>query len=141
MNAQDYIESGKVLDYSLGLLAGDKKRAFELALDTYPELKKELEDIQSGLENYTRSFSKIPGHANKERIWTVLENILLEKQMDLKKLPLLNKYSNSQSLYEVVRNMLPANVGNKPFMHILTQTETITQVLVMTTTNIPDEGA
>jgi len=42
MNAQEYIESGIVLDYCLGLVTGQDKADFEQALKLYPELDQSL---------------------------------------------------------------------------------------------------
>ena len=139
MNAQEYIDNGMVLDYSLGLLTGEDKAAFERALLAYPELADELKALQTGLEKYASAYSKAPSSSTKEIIWGTLENLLLEKEMDLNKLPLINKFTDYKAWYNAVKPLLPKTVSGEPFMHLLTGTDTVTQVLVMSATDIPDE--
>ncbi len=139
MNAQEYIESGIVLDYSLGLLTGQEKLDFEQALNLFPELIEEFKAIQEGLEKYASAYSNMPLPATKGKVMNALENLLLEKQMDLTKLPVINRFSDHKAWMAALAPLLPNKVEGEPFMHVLTATDSITQVLVMSATDIPDE--
>ena len=139
MNAQEYIESGLVLDYCLGLMDDAGKTAFEQALALYPELAEEVKAVQGGLDKYVSAYSRIPAATVKEKIMSSLENLLLEKQMDLNRLPLINKFSNHQAWLAAMAPLLPKEKTGERFMHVLTGTDTVTQVLVMSSTDIEDE--
>jgi len=139
MNAQAYIESGIVLDYCLGLVTGQDKADFEQALKLYPELDQELKAVQEGLDKYAATYSKSPLDSTKDKVMNALENLLLEKQMNLSKLPVINKFSDHKAWMAAVASLLPNKVEGEPFMHVLTATDSITQVLVMSATDIPDE--
>jgi hypothetical protein len=107
MNAKEYLEGGLLLDYCLGLMKGADKAAFEQALLLYPELGQELQIMQNGLNKYASAISKEPSASTKERIMGVLDNLLLEKEMNLKKLPLINKYSDMNSWLNALKPLLP----------------------------------
>jgi len=139
MNEQEYIESGMVLDYSLGLLTGPEKLAFEHALKLYSELDQVLKAVQEGLEKYASAYSNLPLPSTKGKVMNALENLLHEKQMNLNKLPVINKFSDPGAWMAAVAPLLPKVVDGEPFMHILTATDSITQLLVMSATDIPDE--
>ncbi|MFM9948383.1 MAG: hypothetical protein ACKV1O_10630 [Saprospiraceae bacterium] len=55
MNAVDYIESGILHDYCLGLLTGEEERAVETVCLAFPEVAKELQLLRGALENYSGS--------------------------------------------------------------------------------------
>jgi mannose-6-phosphate isomerase-like protein (cupin superfamily) len=139
MNAKEYLEGGLLLDYCLGLMKGADKAAFEQALLLYPELGQELQIMQNGLNKYASAISKEPSASTKERIMGVLDNLLLEKEMNLKKLPLINKYSDMNSWLNALKPLLPKENPEGHFIHVLTHTDTVTQVLVMTRADVPDE--
>ena len=139
MNIQDHINKGVIQDYCLGLLTSEERAIFEKELDLYPALRAEVDMIENSLESYILSYQIAPKPLLKERIWATLENINLEKQMDLNKLPLLNKYFNPEAWAEAVKPLLPNTIGKETFMHVLTQTESVMQVLVMSGIDIPDE--
>ena len=139
MKAQEYIDNNIVSDYCLGLLKGEDKAAFEKALLLYPELQQEVKSIQEGLEKYVSVYSKAPSYTTKGKIMGTLENLLLEKQMDLNKLPIINKFSDHKAWMTAIAPLLPKALAGEPFMHVLTTTDSITQVLVMSATDIPDE--
>ena len=139
MNAQEYIESGSILDYCLGLMTGQDKADFEEALRLYPELDQELKAVQEGLNRYAAIYSKVPLDSTKNKVMGSLENLLLEKQMDVNRLPLINKFSDHAAWMAAIAPLLPNKVEGEPFMHVLTATDAITQVLVMSATDIPDE--
>jgi mannose-6-phosphate isomerase-like protein (cupin superfamily) len=139
MNAQEYIENGVVLDYCLGMLTGDAKIEFEFALLLYPELRAEVDAVQLGLEGYAYTHQVTPAGSMKDKIWATLENINLERQMDLGNLPLINKFTDHKAWLNAVKSILPGNVQDERFMHLLTETDTVMQMLVMSATDIEDE--
>jgi mannose-6-phosphate isomerase-like protein (cupin superfamily) len=130
MNIEEYIDSGIILDYCLGLVHGAEKEAFEKAMLLYPPLSEELDAIQAGLNKYVSAYQKAPSISTKEKIMGTLENLLLEKEMALTKLPLINKFSNYQTWLDAVRPLIPDKISNELFMHILTNTDKVVQAVV-----------
>jgi hypothetical protein len=139
MKAKEYIANGLVTDYCLGIMTDSEKAAFEQELNTSPELRAELNAIQEGLNKYLSAYSLTPPQGTKDKVLGTLENILREKQMDLRKLPIINQYTNPKSWLDAVKPLLPAEIPAGHFMHVLTETETTLQVLVMTATDVEDE--
>lgn len=139
MKAEEYIESGLVLDYCLGLLKDADKLAFEKELASSPILAEELKSLQQGLSKYVTAYSQTPPPALKDKIWGTLENLLLESQMDLSNLPVINQFSDPKAWMNAVRPLLPATMPEGHFMHVLTNTDTVQQVLVMTGMDVADE--
>jgi mannose-6-phosphate isomerase-like protein (cupin superfamily) len=139
MNAHDYISSGKVYGYCLGLLSGAEKVAFEQALSIYPELQLALHSAQETLNGHA-PLRSIPDSINvRETVWSALENLNKEEQMDLQHLPLINKYSDYRKWLAMVTPLLPSSVGVDNFTHVLYHDSKRTQVLTKATSSIPDE--
>lgn len=74
MNLQDYISSGVLELYAMGALSGAEKSEVESMLQTYPELKKELEDIESNLEQLAMSGAVKPTAGLLGKIKTEIED-------------------------------------------------------------------
>jgi hypothetical protein len=75
MNANEYINSGILQDYCLGLLTDDEKKNVDAMCQAYPEVAKELQLLHLALEQYA--------DGNKKWRRNELRSIVLES---LKKL-------------------------------------------------------
>src|ERR1044072_1101060 len=85
-NVQEYIESGVLQDYCLGLLSQEEQHLVENNCRKYPALRDELEACRQAMNQYAGAFSKKPPEHLKSSIWQVLENIGLEERGDLHQL-------------------------------------------------------
>jgi mannose-6-phosphate isomerase-like protein (cupin superfamily) len=140
MEPQDFVDRGIIQDYCLGLLGDTAKAKFETELANYPELLEELTHFQKGMENYISDLANDSATGNlKERIWCTLENIVLEQHIDLEKLPVINKFSDSNAWLAAVKHLLPDEVGEEQFTYTLKDTPLITQLLVKSATDFEDE--
>src|SRR6266700_1523861 len=110
MNLSEYIESGVLQEYCLGLLTDKEKSAVEENCRQYPAIKSELEAFQSSLQDYVSDFNMHPPAGLQSRIWTSLENINLEERGDIHDLPYLDKYTDYKKWLKIVRPMLPAQL-------------------------------
>jgi mannose-6-phosphate isomerase-like protein (cupin superfamily) len=133
-----YLTDGTLIDYSLGLLNENDRLEMEIALELYPQLKEELRMLQDILHKYLRNKPEASAEL-KERIWATLQNISLEKYMNLQHLPLINKYSNHKSWMDAVSPLLPKKLKAPFYARPLTNTKGVTQVLIMSGIDIPDE--
>lgn len=75
MNIQDYISSGIVESYVLGLCNEAEKQELETLLPLYPELQAELKDAEKALNMYANSFEKSPNPDLKSKIFAEIDNL------------------------------------------------------------------
>jgi len=138
MTPEEYIENGMLVEYSLGLLDKRAAEQVERDLDIYPDLRDELEMIQDSLEEYASAHRKHPDKSTKEIIWGRICNAELESKMDLDHLPLLDRHADAQAWLSAMTPLLPVD-RSKPFSRMLTETDRVTQVLIIAPQAIPDE--
>ncbi len=72
MNLQEYIASGALETYALGLGTEAERRETERLLATYPELREELTAIQAGLEIYASVHAVEPPAALRDKVLTAM---------------------------------------------------------------------
>jgi len=131
-------DSALILDYCLGILTGDQKKAFERQLQKNRSLREQINTMLDDLSK--QQVAKVNPHASqKDKTWSLLHNLTLEKEMNLSNLPILNKYTDTSAWGQAVAPMLPADLKDYPFMKVLTSTDAVLQVLIMTKSDIPDE--
>ena len=68
MDTRDYIESGTLDLYVAGLLSVEEMRDVELKACQHPEIKTELESMQSSFEKYAMKYAMLPPAGLKEKI-------------------------------------------------------------------------
>lgn len=72
MNIQEYISSGVVESYVLGLLSAQERFEFEQFCETYPELKAARESFELAIEKQAMENAvEAPAHV-KERVWEAI---------------------------------------------------------------------
>jgi anti-sigma-K factor RskA len=75
MNIREYISSGIIESYVLGLASAEERAAFEQLCSQYPELVQARTDFETALEKKAQEFSITPGAGLKEKIINSLQNI------------------------------------------------------------------
>lgn len=73
MNIQEYIESGALESYALGLGTEAERRETERLLASHPELQQELQAIQAGLEVYASVHAVAPPDALRDKVLHAME--------------------------------------------------------------------
>lgn len=68
MNIQEYLESGALESYALGLGTDAERRETERLLAAYPELQQELQAIQAGLEVFASVHAVEPPAAMRNKV-------------------------------------------------------------------------
>lgn len=139
MTAQDYIDSGMVMDYCLGLLEEEEKIAFELAMLMYPQLVQEVNAVQAGLDKYAAALGLEIGTMGINFISPVMKNLLLEREMNIETPPLINRFSDYKTWLSAVEPLLPKKFEGGLYAKVLKDNGRVSQLLVMTATDIPDE--
>ncbi len=79
MDIQQYISSGIIEAYVLGIASGEEVRELELLSAQHPEIAAAIEAQQRLMEDFASSYTQLPPEGLKEQIWEVLEQ---EKKRD-----------------------------------------------------------
>ncbi len=75
MEAADYITSGILQDYCLGLLTSQEERNVEAMCHAHPEVAKELELLRLALEEYA-STNRLSGHDElRMSVWNAVKKL------------------------------------------------------------------
>ena len=139
INVEEYIESGVLQDYCLGLLSGEAKDAVENNCNKYPAIKAELEACQASMNDYAVAFGTRPPDYLKNNIWEVLQNITLEERGDPGELPFLNKYSSSRQWLKIVKPLLPQTLEQDMFIKVIRDDDEAMQTIIWSKIDYPDE--
>ena len=131
MNTEEYISSGILQDYCLGVLTNDEKTAVERVCEANTELRAELINLQHGLEKYVVENPIWRKAALKSKIWDTINNINTEEQKNINKLPLINKYSDHNNWLSIVKPLLPSKLEEETFISVLQGNEKVTQLVTM----------
>lgn len=139
MSIEEYIASGIVYDYCMGLLSEKEQQEVERMAGKYAEVREEISAVQTALEVRTTTAAKVPPAEMKDKIWGVLENIEKEKLASPDDLPIVNKYSDANNWRRMVSHLIPLGVPEGMDVQMLRQSEGVTQMLVTSAVDVPDE--
>ena len=136
----EYIESGVLEEYSLGLLPDSEKNKVDDLCREYPAIRTELAEIQQALSLYEAQLTSTPPAALETTIWNTLQNINKENHATLLDLPIINKYSDHNNWKRIVKPLVPAVVNkDDTITKVLRHDSGVTQVLMISSTDVPDE--
>jgi mannose-6-phosphate isomerase-like protein (cupin superfamily) len=139
MDIKTYISSGIIEDYCLGILSEKEQQEVELNASMYPLIKSEITAYQQVLEKYAADFAESVSPALKQKTQKLLDNLSLEEAHDISKIPILNKYADSNNWLSLVKPLLPSQLKDDMFVHVLQDTEEVEQLLIWTKVDYPDE--
>jgi anti-sigma-K factor RskA len=75
MNKGDYITSGILQDYCLGLLTVEEERKVEMMCHDYPDVAKELQLLQETLDKYVANDSFYHRDELRMKVWEAVKKI------------------------------------------------------------------
>ena len=78
MDIQEYIESGILEEYALGVLSGPERTDVERVARQYPAVDQELKEIISGLDAYADAHAVTPPTAMRDRVLKAWEESIRE---------------------------------------------------------------
>ena len=139
MNLNEYIASGILTDYCLGMLDIDQRREVEMFCRQYPGLQKEVDDIKRILEKYLLSQSEPPAESLQEKIWKTISCMRIGELNYQEQLPVLTRFSEKEIWLALVRPMLPATLEQDLFVKVIRDDEEMMQTVLWTKVNYPDE--
>ena len=139
MNLQDYINSGILEQYCLGLLDSDEANQVVSYCSKYPELREELKSIEAAIEKMSAEKAVAPPDQLKEKILGKL-GFVGNEVLDINNLPPTDAYSNYLSWLQAVEHLLPSEPFEGLNIQVLQQTDKIAQMLVVAKVHVPDES-
>ncbi|RZJ82508.1 MAG: cupin domain-containing protein [Flavobacterium sp.] len=139
MNLQPYIASGILELYVLDLLSPDEKLGVERMLKVYPILKQEVLEIENALEHYANANAIQPSKKLENDMLEIVKNLTIEQEISLSQLPVINQHSNYLNWMPLLEQVKPVQLTDGIFNKVLQHNDQITQVLVVSEINIPEE--
>jgi len=139
MNIKEYIESGILEEYCLGLLNPEEQASVLDICSRFPEIKKELAIIENVIENMAVNVALDPDERLKQRI---LDSLGFEEHpvpFDLDNLPLTDVSSNYKNWLKTLEHLIPEEPKEDFFCHVLRQDEHFAQMLIIAKSDVPEE--
>jgi mannose-6-phosphate isomerase-like protein (cupin superfamily) len=133
------ITPGIIESYCLGLLDAEECKMIEEHANIDAQLRQEMDTFMLSLEEYAIANAVEPGDDVRKRTLSLLNNLGLENQQSIQNLPLLNKFTDHKNWLHLVEPLLPAEVPESMFVHELRNNAGISQTLIWTSVNYPDE--
>lgn len=99
MNTSEYIASGVLESYALGLCNATEAAGVERMCELYPDVKAELEAIQLTLNGYGSAHAETPSSAVKERIFEEIAELEKASPTPAKVIPLNDRKENNSNTY------------------------------------------
>jgi anti-sigma-K factor RskA len=119
MNTKEYIESGILESYVLGITTAGESAEVERMASEHPEVEIELEAIRGTLENYALQYEKQPPAALKSKIMAaVFEDESLSTTTSSPNIVQLNNPSPKKSIFSMAASwaLLALSVGANIFL-------------------------
>jgi mannose-6-phosphate isomerase-like protein (cupin superfamily) len=139
MEIQEYIKSGILEQYCLGLLNADEQAEIVRLSLIYPEIKQELNEIEKAIEKIALTNAVSPKIDLRSKILKSLGFADEDKRLDINNLPVTDKNSNHQSWLNAVEHLIPAEPFDDFLCTVLRQDTHIAQMLVITKVDVPPE--
>ncbi|CAM4138916.1 hypothetical protein SAMN06265348_10362 [Pedobacter westerhofensis] len=139
MNLKVYIKSGILELFVLDLLDAAERAEVLNVISKYPVLEKEVQVIEDTLQSYANSIAIQPSKSLKAKIEASIEESVKESNMDLDHLLLISEHSDLQNWLKLVNKYYPSAFEAENFSEVLRSENGVTQVLVVSSTDIADE--
>ncbi|RWY48164.1 cupin domain-containing protein [Mucilaginibacter gilvus] len=136
MDEKEYIQSGMLETYCAGALNATEQQEVLRMCALYPAIKQELEAIELAFEQLALSLAVTPRPGLREKILNAAFNI---PELDLNNLPLTDNSSDLDAWLKALFGLIPQEHTDPFYHHLLRHDDQVTQSLVVSKVNIPDE--
>lgn len=137
MNIQEFIDSGQLDAFVLGMLPPDEATEVAALIAQYPALKVEAEAIEFALKKYGAAVND----DEKQRLFNAID--LLEKDatsLQSKLLPNIHKYSDAKAWLQTVHHLVPIVDESIPMVQqIIHEDDQVCLYLITTIEDVPTE--
>ncbi|GGI29123.1 cupin domain-containing protein [Pedobacter mendelii] len=135
----EIIESGLLELYVLNLLEVDEICEVEKLRLIYPEIKEEIDKIEIFLEKHAMENSLLTSSEIDRKMDSLFFEINKQLNLDLKNLPLIEANSNYKIWLNSLKELMPKDLIQDKFTHLLTSSEKTMQMLVISEIDIEEE--
>lgn len=139
MNLTPYINSGVLELYVLDQLSPEERKGVERMVKMYPLIKDELSAIENALEKYAMNNALKPSKKFEAKVVAVVDNLEKERTLNIENLPIINPFSNYKNWLPLAQEYLNITLTDGIFNKVLQQSDKVTQVLVVSEIDIPEE--
>lgn len=140
IDVKQYIESGIVDEYCLGLLSAEEAAAVRHLAEQYAEIQQEIDNILQSLELYATEESPEPRITLRNRVLDTLSQLGEElPPFSLTNLPLLNPFSDAEQWQKAVASITPDREFRNIYSHTLRNDDQTEQFLVWVKIGITPE--
>jgi len=140
MNVKEYIASGILEEYCLGLLSADEQEKVLQICKLYPEVKAEVTVIENTMEQMAAKKAITPNAGLREQILDLLGFTESADAFDINDLPPTTAYSNYSTWLKTLEHLIPAKPTEDFLCHVLRQDDRFAQMLVVTKLDVPEES-
>jgi mannose-6-phosphate isomerase-like protein (cupin superfamily) len=139
MDIKEYIYSGVLEEYCLGML-DEEQSAFVIEMSLlYPEVKRELDSIQTAFEYFAQDNAIEVNPRVRANIINALEHGFSDTALNINNLPEIKKTSDLEAWINFVEPFMPVVVEDI-YMHILHADDKIKQTLVVSRIDVREES-
>ena len=135
MDIKEYIESGVLEEYCLGLLDEEAKSFLIQMAMLYPEIKDELIATELAIEKLSFAGALEPNHGIKQRILDTLG--FGEDKFD--HFPTVTQDADYKTWLKNLAHLIPSEPSEDFFCEVIRKDERIQQMLVVTKSDVPEE--
>ncbi|MEO6849476.1 MAG: cupin domain-containing protein [Mucilaginibacter sp.] len=136
MNEQAYLSSGILESYCMGLLTPEEAGEVLHMCNLYPSIKTELSLIETAMEQVALKTAVAPRAGLKKELMNTLFGTQV---LDLANLPFTDATSDLDAWLSALAHLIPDEHVTDFYHHLLRQDDLVTQSLVISKVNIPDE--
>ncbi len=139
MNVRDYIATGILEEYCLGLLSNDEQEMVLQVCRLYPDVRKELTAIENAMEKMAAIRAVTPNSSLRGKLLTSLGFSEPVIKFALDDLPPTRPNSNHHSWLASLAHLIPAEPAEDFLCHVLRKDEVLAQMLIIAKNNVPEE--
>lgn len=133
MTSKQYIQSGMLESYCLGALDANGQQEVIQMCNAHPDVRIELNAIELAMEQVALSLAIAPNVGIRK---SLLQSLFA---LDLDDLPITGTTSDLDLWLTALKHLIPAEHTQDFYHHLLKHNEQVTQSLVISKVNIPDE--
>ncbi|RYD91482.1 MAG: hypothetical protein EOP54_22355 [Sphingobacteriales bacterium] len=139
MDIKQYVESGILEEFAMGILSEEEAAAVIGMSLQYPEVAAEKAAVEQALEKFSDLHAIAPNHHLQQKILTAMGFGAPLLPLDLDNLPVTNSEANHLQWLEALKHLIPENPAEDFFAVPLTNTPQLAQTLVVTKCDVPEE--
>lgn len=139
MDIKEYIASGVIEDYCLGVLDAEMMQIVAQNAALYPEIQDEIDACEMALATYAAEFATGKKELSKDDVLMAIESLENEEQITLDNVPLITKYSDATNWLKFVKPLLPQTLTRPFWMYNLPGDEDVERFVLWSHGDIPHE--